>query len=61
MIALVPSGRRIDMPELLGMGRKIGLRIGLFPIHEYWRDLGRPDDLDAAQTEVAGIERRQRD
>ncbi len=49
--ALVPRGRPMDMPELLGIGRKIGLRIGIFPIHEYWRDLGRPDDLDAAENE----------
>jgi dTDP-glucose pyrophosphorylase len=61
MIALVPSGRPIDMPELLGIGRKIGLRIGLFPIHEYWRDLGRPGDLDAAQAELSSLDRDQRD
>jgi hypothetical protein len=36
------------MPELLNLGRDIGLCIGLFPIHEYWADIGRPDDLAAA-------------
>ena len=46
--ALVPSGRPIDMPELLNSGREIGLRIGLFPIHEYWTDVGHPEDLEAA-------------
>lgn len=45
---LVPPNTRIDMPELLNLGRDAGLKIGLFPIHEYWIDVGRPDDLDAA-------------
>lgn len=45
---LVPPETRIDMPELLNLGRNAGLKIGLFPIHEYWIDVGRPDDLDAA-------------
>ena len=47
--ALVPEGRSMDMPELLNQGREIGLRIGLFPIHEYWTDVGRPADLAAAE------------
>ncbi len=46
---LVPRGRAMDMPELLNLGREIGLRTGLFPIHEYWADLGRPDDLERAE------------
>jgi len=45
---LVPEATRIDMPDLLNLGRSAGLKIGLFPIHEYWIDVGRPDDLAAA-------------
>jgi dTDP-glucose pyrophosphorylase len=45
--ALVGMGQRTDMPEVLNRAREIGLRIGLFPIHEFWADVGRPDDLDA--------------
>lgn len=48
--ALVPRNKPMDMPDLLNLGRGIGLRVGLFPIHEYWIDVGRPDDLDAADT-----------
>lgn len=47
-LALVPRHQSIDMPELLNRGRSVGLKIGLFPIHEYWTDVGRPDDLEAA-------------
>lgn len=47
--SLVPDDRPMDMPELLNEGRALGLTIGLFPIHEYWRDIGRPHDLAAAE------------
>lgn len=46
--ALVPGDRPMDMPELLNQGRALGLTIGLFPIHEYWIDVGRPHDLETA-------------
>jgi dTDP-glucose pyrophosphorylase len=52
--ALAPRDRRIDMPDLLNLGREAGLSIGVFPIHEYWRDVGRPDDLEAAEREAPG-------
>ncbi len=48
LTALVRPGEPTDMPEVLNRAREIGLKIGLFPIHEYWVDVGRPDDLDAA-------------
>jgi len=48
-LPLVPKNRAIDMPELLNLGRSIDMKIGLFPIHEYWTDVGRPADLDAAE------------
>lgn len=47
--ALVAEGERLDMPELLERGREAGLITGLFPIHEYWTDIGRPLDLEAAE------------
>ncbi len=46
--ALVPNDRPMDMPDLINRGREIGLKVGLFPIHEYWTDIGRPADLDEA-------------
>jgi dTDP-glucose pyrophosphorylase len=49
MRALASPNKPLDMPELLNMGRSIGLRIGLFPIHEYWIDVGRPNDLETAE------------
>jgi dTDP-glucose pyrophosphorylase len=46
--ALTPRGRKVDMPELIGIARGAGLRLGVFPVHEYWQDVGRPDDLAQA-------------
>jgi dTDP-glucose pyrophosphorylase len=47
---LVRPGERIDTPDLLNRGRASGLKCGLFPIHEYWTDVGRPEDFDLADT-----------
>lgn len=46
--ALVRHGEKIDMPALLERGQKAGLKVSLFPIHEYWTDVGRPGDLERA-------------
>lgn len=48
---LVQKGIPIDMPQLLEAGRRAGLRVGVFPLHEYWRDIGHPDDLAIANNE----------
>lgn len=48
MLGLVPENRALDMPNLLNEARSIGLQLGLFPVHEYWTDVGRPEDLSAA-------------
>jgi dTDP-glucose pyrophosphorylase len=53
-IALTPRGRPVDMPELLTLATGAGLRIGLFPVHEYWKDVGRPSDLAAADQDHEG-------
>lgn len=46
---LVPPDTYLDMPDLLNLGREINLKIGLFPLHEYWIDIGRPKDLLTAE------------
>jgi len=50
-VALTPRDRPVDMPEVITTGSQAGLRIGLFPIHEYWKDVGRPADLSDAQND----------
>jgi len=46
---LVRPKAPLDMPELVNAARSAGLRLGLFPIHEYWTDVGHPGDLSAAR------------
>ncbi len=47
VFALVRRGERIDMPEVLERAHGLGMKVGVFPIHEYWIDLGRPTDIHA--------------
>ena len=37
------------MPELLNLGRTMGLKIGRFPILEYWIDVERHSNLSIAE------------
>ena len=39
----------MDMTQLLEGARRIDLKIGVFPVHEYWRDVDMPHDLSSAQ------------
>lgn len=48
-IDLIPSDQYFDMTDLVEAVRQNGGRVGVFPIIEYWRDIGRPEDLEAAQ------------
>lgn len=50
LIALVPRGEPLDMPDLLERARQAGHVIAAFPVHEEWLDVGRPDDYRAAQS-----------
>lgn len=38
-----------DMPDLLAQLIDSGLRVGAFPIHESWLDVGRVEDLERAR------------
>ncbi len=55
VINLVPPNKRLDMPELLNEAREIGLRVGVFPIHEYWKDVGLPLDLKEARSDASEL------
>lgn len=48
----VLPGVRIDMPDLLTHHIEKGKVINMFPIHEYWLDIGRMDDFEKAQDAV---------
>lgn len=52
LIRRVAPGERIDMPTLLEREIGAGRNVNMFPVHEYWLDIGRMDDFQRAQQEV---------
>lgn len=48
----VQPGTRIDMPTLLEHAMAAGNDVTMFPVHEYWLDIGRMEDFHRAQDEV---------
>jgi NDP-sugar pyrophosphorylase family protein len=49
VIRRVRPPRRIDMPDLVDSLIAEQQKVSMFPIHEYWLDVGRPDDYARAQ------------
>ena len=47
----IPSGEYLDMPDVVNAVLEANLRVGSFPIHEYWLDIGQPEQLKTAQAE----------
>jgi len=48
LIDLIPKGEYFDMTDLFARALEKGYETQAFPIHEYWLDVGRIDDLDRA-------------
>ncbi len=54
-IKQVPIGKPFDMPDLLKSLTNNGSRPTVFPLREYWVDIGRVDDLNQARREFNGM------
>jgi NDP-sugar pyrophosphorylase family protein len=52
VIQSVPANHKIDMPTLLEQHMQKTDNILMFPIHEYWLDIGRMDDFKRAQMDI---------
>lgn len=52
---LVPAGQKTDMPDLLQGMMRDGRRVSAFPLHEYWRDIGRLEDLSNAEQDLPAL------
>ncbi|MCK7459133.1 nucleotidyltransferase family protein [Idiomarina aminovorans] len=48
----VEKNQRIDMPTLLQSYIDKDEEVLMFPIHEYWLDIGRMDDFERAQADI---------
>lgn len=44
-------GEPLDMPDLFTRLTDGGAKAGVFPLREYWLDIGRPEDLERARAE----------
>jgi dTDP-glucose pyrophosphorylase len=51
MLHLLERGETIDMPALLDRVLANDERIAAFPVREYWRDIGRLEDLEGASVD----------
>ncbi|RAK00734.1 nucleotidyltransferase family protein [Aliidiomarina maris] len=49
------SGAHIDMTDLLATQMQNQQGVGMFPIHEYWLDIGRMDDFQRAQSDIESL------
>ncbi|EAP95034.1 MULTISPECIES: nucleotidyltransferase family protein [Vibrio] len=55
VINSVPQNYNIDMPTLLEQHMKEREKVLMFPIHEYWLDIGRMDDFNRAQADIHAL------
>jgi len=46
----------IDMPDLIDQQFKSNRNVSMFPIHEYWLDIGKLDDFKQAQADILKFE-----
>lgn len=51
LVQTLSGQQRIDMPELLNQQINAGQQVAMFPVNEYWLDIGREADFLRAQNE----------
>ncbi|MEO1750162.1 nucleotidyltransferase family protein [Thiofaba sp. EF100] len=49
------AGVRVDMPDLLKQQIVAGREVRMFPVHEYWLDIGRMNDFELAQQDALQV------
>ncbi len=48
----VSKNKYLDMPDLLQKEITSGKKVNMFPMHEYWLDIGQIDDFERAQEAI---------
>ena len=56
-LGLLPPGEFFDMPQLIEAVIASKRVAQAFPIHEYWLDIGRMDDLERAHADMSSFEK----
>ncbi|TSE26344.1 UTP--glucose-1-phosphate uridylyltransferase [Tepidimonas sediminis] len=55
VVHAVEPNVRLDMPDLLKRQIKSGREVRMFPVHEYWLDIGRVGDFELAQRDAPRV------
>lgn len=55
LIELIPAGKNFDMTDLFARVVENRYDTAAFPIHEYWLDVGRLDDLQRANLDIGNV------
>lgn len=55
-LSLLPDGKHSDMTDLIDICLARKLPVAVFPVHEYWNDIGTPEDLEKARAYFASAE-----
>jgi NDP-sugar pyrophosphorylase family protein len=53
---LLPGTKSSNMTDLIDTCLAKDLLVAVFPVHEYWNDIGTPDDLEKARVHFAKME-----
>ena len=53
----IPKGVKLDMPTLLQEEAARNNQVNIYPIREYWLDIGRMDDFQRAQADIVELQR----
>lgn len=56
VIDLIPSNEFFDMPSLFEILINKSLKTNVYPINDYWLDIGRKEDLKQANIDLQGLE-----
>ena len=51
IIKNIKPNQYLDMPDLINYSKQNGRKIIVYPIHEYWLDVGKPESLEKAMDE----------
>ena len=55
MLFVLNPNTPIDMPNLLEKQIKKGKSVSIFPIHEYWQDIGQINDYESANEGIGDL------
>lgn len=53
LVKSVEGSKYLDMPQLLEQQIEKGSQVNMFPVHEYWLDIGRIEEFERANQEIS--------